>query len=443
MTLTTLLIRIALGAAIITGLMVWLYRGEKKNWLMSYLQNFAGVFFIVSGAVKAVDPLGTAYKMEQYFAEFISTFGETWLSFITPMFTWMSGISSTVSLAMIVLEIVLGVMLIVGFWRKFTAWAFFLLMVVFTFLTGFTHLTGYVPQGVNFFDFGNWGDYVDTNRKVTDCGCFGDFIKLEPKVSFFKDLGLMIPAFIFIFFWKSKHQLFSYGWRRIITIVSFVATTVFCLSNYVWDIPSVDFRPFFEGQHVRHQKKLEVDAQSKVKIIAYKMTNKASGEVKEIPFDVYLKEFAKYPKEEWDLDQVKSEPTIKPTKLSDFEMSNVDGGDGTDELLNDPKYNLWVVSYNLPSTSTTKKMTVPDTIWRMDTIPMPELDSFKLEQVADSVGEKTLTKDSYTFDAGLVGNYISKIKPLAEAAEADGFATRVLTKYEDPGKLEDFRHTVQ
>ena len=443
MTLTTLLLRIALGAAVITGLMVWLYRGEKKNWVMSYIQNFAGVFFIVSGAVKAVDPLGTAYKMEQYFAEFISTFGETWLSFITPIFEWMSSLSATVALAMIVLEIVLGVMLIIGFWRKFTAWAFFLLMVVFTFLTGFTHLTGYVPSGVNFFDFGNWGDYVDTNRKVTDCGCFGDFIKLEPKVSFFKDLGLMIPAFLFIFFWKSKHQLFSHGWRRIITIISFVATTVFCLSNYVWNIPSVDFRPFFEGQHVRHQKKLEIDAASNVQITHYKMTNKASGKVVQIPFAQYMKEFAQYPKEEWDLDQIKTEPTVKKTKLSDFEMSNVDGDDGTDELLNDPKYNFWVVSYKLPSTSSTKTMTVPDTTWVMDTLKLAGLDSFELKPRVESVGEKTLTKDSYTFDAGLVGNYISKIKPLAEAAEVDGFSTRVLTKYEDPGKLDDFRHTVQ
>ena len=54
-----------------------------------------------------------------------------------------------------------------------------------------------------------------------------------------------------------------------------------------------------------------------------------------------------------------------------------------------------------------------------------------------------MTKKSYTFDAGLIGNYVSKIKPLAESAEAEGYKTRILTKYEDPGKLDDFRHTVQ
>ena len=65
MTLTTVIIRIAIAAAILTGLVGYLKK--QKNWIMSYAQNFCGAFFIFSGAVKAVDPLGTAYKMEQYF----------------------------------------------------------------------------------------------------------------------------------------------------------------------------------------------------------------------------------------------------------------------------------------------------------------------------------------------------------------------------------------
>jgi len=340
LTLTSLLLIIGAIAAVITGLMVWLYRGEKKNWVMSYLQNFAGVFFIFSGYVKAIDPLGLAYKMEQYFAEFESTFSETWLSFITPMFTWLSSISSTFALGIIVFEIVLGVMMVVGFWRKFTTWSYLLLIIMFTFLTGFTHLTGYVPSGVNFFDFGNWGDYLDTNRKVTDCGCFGDFLKLEPKVSFFKDLGLLALSLILLFGWKAQHQLFTHGWRRGLSIATLIGMTLFCLNNYVWDIPGTDFRPFYEGQHVRHQKKLEVDAASNVQITHYKMTNKESGKVVQIPFAQYMKEFAQYPKEEWDLEQIKTEPTVKKTKISDFEMSNMAGDDGTEELLSDPKYNF-------------------------------------------------------------------------------------------------------
>ena len=62
----TLLLYIALVAAVLTGIIGGLKKGHK-SWLMTFLQNFTGVLFIVSGFVKAVDPMGTAFKMEQYF----------------------------------------------------------------------------------------------------------------------------------------------------------------------------------------------------------------------------------------------------------------------------------------------------------------------------------------------------------------------------------------
>ena len=80
MTLTTLVISVAIAALILTGLGIGM--GRVKNWLVSYLQNFAGALFVFSGWVKAIDPLGTAYKMEQYFAEFEATFSGTWFSFM-------------------------------------------------------------------------------------------------------------------------------------------------------------------------------------------------------------------------------------------------------------------------------------------------------------------------------------------------------------------------
>ena len=134
---------------------------------------------------------------------------------LAPLFPALSEQSTGFSIFMVTFEIVLGVMLIVGWRRKLTAWLFFLLVVFFTLLTGFTFLTGYVPSDANFFDFAKWGPYVKDQMRVTDCGCFGDFIKLDPRISFYKDLGLMIPAILFFLF-RSKwmHQIFDRkrGW---------------------------------------------------------------------------------------------------------------------------------------------------------------------------------------------------------------------------------------
>ena len=156
MTINTLVLSVAAVALLLT-LITGLTTKRIENWLISFLQNFCGALFIFSGWVKAVDPLGTAYKMEQYFAEFESTFSGTWFSFLSPMFPQLAEWAIGFSVFMIVFEIILGIMLLIGSSRKFTAWAFFLLVAFFTVLTGFTFLTGYVPAGVNFFQFGQWG----------------------------------------------------------------------------------------------------------------------------------------------------------------------------------------------------------------------------------------------------------------------------------------------
>ena len=178
-------------------------------------RNYVGAFFIFSGWVKAVDPLGTAYKMQDYFNQFEFVFEETWFSFITPIFPILTDYAVGFSVFVIVFEIVLGAMLILGHKPKFTSWAFLLLVVFFTILTGFTYLTGYVPGDVNFFSFSSWGEFNENNMKVTDCGCFGDFIKLEPFVSFQKDLVLLVPAVFFLLKSKTMHTIFSKTVRNI------------------------------------------------------------------------------------------------------------------------------------------------------------------------------------------------------------------------------------
>jgi len=274
MTLTTLILYIALAALVITLVTHFLLK-STRNLGVSLLQNFCGAWFLFSGYVKVADPLGTAYKMEQYFDEFSSTASGTMLSFLEPLFQWGSDISIYISMFMVVLEVVLGLMLILGTKPKFTAWAFFWIMVSFTILTGFTFLTGYVPSGTNFFEFSEWGKYVETNMRVTDCGCFGDFLKLEPYTSFLKDCVLMIPALIFLLMNSKMHQLFSSGTRSAISWASVVIVRLFGMSNFVLGWPIHDFRPFAEGVIIRERNAREAAEAANGDGIDYGINNKA------------------------------------------------------------------------------------------------------------------------------------------------------------------------
>ena len=221
---------------------------------MTFAQSWCGALFLFSGWVKAVDPLGTAYKLHDYFGEFESVFSGTAMSFIAPLFPFLDSFGVQLSVATIVFEILLGVMLLIGAKPKFTSWAFLGLILFFTGLTGFTYLTGYVPEGVNFFEFSKWGEYTATNMKVTDCGCFGDFIKLEPFTSFTKDVFLLIPAFYFLFRSKDMHSFFSEKVKNGIIGLTIGGLLLYCFSNYIWDIPHADFRPFKVAADIRGQR---------------------------------------------------------------------------------------------------------------------------------------------------------------------------------------------
>ncbi len=432
MSLLSMVIGVGIVALIVT-LAIYFLKGEIKNWLISYLQNFAGVLFVWSGLVKAVDPLGTAYKMEDYFAEFEATFSGTSFSFLAPMFPWFSEHSIAISVIMIVFEIVLGVMLIIGAMRKFTAWAFLLLVVFFLILTGFTYLTGYVPEGINFFQFAQWAPWVETNMKVTDCGCFGDFVKLKPFTSFLKDVALMVPSLIFVFFSGSMHQLWSKGTRAIVTIATIVGFTFYCISNYVWDLPDVDFRPFKEGVNIVEQRTAEEESMANVKVTHYEMTNKKSGETVKLPFDQYMKEFKNYPKEEWDLVQIKSTPEIEPTKISDFALEDMDGNEGQEELLAIENYNFLVVAYKMYHTTSSQTLTVNDTTFVQDTIvtldPETFEENFQLVTRIDTIIKRQVVETIYNWDNNYINHWKGTVNPVMKAAVEAGYKVNVATAY--------------
>ncbi len=139
-----------------------------KNLIVQFSRVFVGILFIISGLIKLNDPVGFSYKLAEYF-------GETVLNL--PIFI---PFSLAIALFIVIFETVLGFMLLVGFRSKFTVWSLLLMIVFFTFLTF----------------------YSAYFNKVTDCGCFGDALKLTPWQSFTKDVILLF--FIVILFHTQK-----------------------------------------------------------------------------------------------------------------------------------------------------------------------------------------------------------------------------------------------
>lgn len=443
MTLFTLIIYISVIALALTVTVGLLKKGHK-SWLATFLQNFTGVLFIISGFVKAIDPLGTAYKMEQYFTEFEYTFAETSFSFLSPLFPFLSSISIWFSVAMIIFEIILGVMLILGHKPRLTSWLFLLLVVFFTLLTGFTYLTGYVPSDGNFFSFASWGPYTSSNMKVTDCGCFGDFIRLEPKISFYKDVFLLIPAIYFVFRHRDMHQLFTNRTRSWIIGILTVLLFIFCLRNFLWGLPVIDFRPFKVGTNLYEKKTAEEEAAASVQIVAWKLQNNSSGEIVELQNAEYmnaLKE-GKYPKSEWTVvEQVKTEPAIAPTKVSEFSVIDRDGYDVAEDILSDTGHVFLIVAYKLKGESETQEMMVPDTVWSTDTVLLNTGMSTIVRSI-DTIQTRQELKEIYIWDESYLKKYVEQVNPLMKHVMDQGAKVYATAGGASADKIAAFREAI-
>jgi uncharacterized membrane protein YphA (DoxX/SURF4 family) len=246
----------------------------KMRPLLWFAQYFVGCLLIFSGLVKAVDPLGTAYKMADYF------------TLLLPVLSFMKPFALPFALGMIVLEIVLGINLILGHGKRWTTSLNLLMMLFFTFLTGYNYGTGYLPEGIGIFDFGNWQAFKETSIRVSDCGCFGDFMKLLPIETFMKDVILTaMSLFIFVktkdlkFIISSDAKLGKFTWRGILTSIFTVAVTVFCFFNFYFGLPMVDFRPFSIGVNIGLAR-AECSANPPVKKIYYTYKNKTTDQTK-------------------------------------------------------------------------------------------------------------------------------------------------------------------
>lgn len=337
------------GFSLLAGIIISYLKSFKKKpqkWFVEILTNFLGALFVFSGFVKALDPLGTSYKMKDYFNAFSQFTGVS--------FEWLANMSTFMAVFMIVLEIVLGVALIIGFKKKITLGLTAALMIFFTVLTGFTYLTGFINP--DYYDLATRTDlkaageqvqvfvtYDKLQMKVTDCGCFGDFLKLEPKVSFYKDLFLMVVLIVLFAFSKNIQQFFGNTFSYVKLIGTSIFFTIFCMMNYVWGLPMADFRPYKIGKDINEQR---IEVADKLDY-GFIFKNVNTGETKRVNMNDYS---SAKEDPDWEFtneqDNIVLEKGIEAT-ISNFGAYDADGFDKTDDILLNEDFSFWVLSKSL------------------------------------------------------------------------------------------------
>ncbi|MEZ4859252.1 MAG: DoxX family protein [Flavobacteriaceae bacterium] len=195
------------------------------KYIVGVSRIFVGILFIISGLIKLNDPVGFSFKLQDYFAPDVLN-----LEFLVPY-------SLMIALFVVVYEVMLGIMLILGYAKKFTLWSLLAMIIFFTFLTF----------------------YSAYFNKVTDCGCFGDALKLTPWESFWKDIVLLV--LILVIFLGKKHLVpfFTANVRSIVVMISFVL----CLwlgYHVLMHLPIVDFRAYKIGNNITEKMTVPEDA---------------------------------------------------------------------------------------------------------------------------------------------------------------------------------------
>ncbi len=278
--------------------------------LVNISRTIVGILFIFSGLVKAMDPHGLAYKMQEFFDVWAMNHA------LAPFMYWLSDFALPFAIIMITLEIIVGVGILLGIWKKFFTWLILLLIIFFAFLTGYAALSG----------------------KISTCGCFGDCIPLTSMQSFIKDLVLLVLILLLFFGRKYIIPLFTPALGILLLVIS-----TFLVLYYQWfvmrHLPTVDCLPFKKGGNVLQLRKMPVDAvpDKKEYIFVYEKNGKQQNfTIKDLPDS------------SWHFlsrqDIIISKGKDNEPPIKDFNLMTLSGNDTTEAVLSlDGSYYLFFV----------------------------------------------------------------------------------------------------
>jgi uncharacterized membrane protein YphA (DoxX/SURF4 family) len=261
--------------------------------------------FIFSGFVKGVDPLGTAYRIEDYFIAFGTD--------------WANPLSLFLSIFLCTVEFTLGMCLLLNFRLKILAWPLLLMMTFFTLLTLNDAIYNPVP----------------------DCGCFGDAIKLTNWQTFYKNIVLQTLVLIIFFYRKKYHSMFLPKIDHISIAFVFAAFATFSFYNYC-HLPMIDFLGWKIGTNL-------IPDNPVIPKVYLTYRNKITGEEKEYLSTSYPWNDSTWTAQ-WEFkdQRIDNSGVIKGHNLKIFDTS---GNDFTETFINNPGYQFIVASYNLEDAS--------------------------------------------------------------------------------------------
>ena len=288
-----------------------------KNVTVNMGRIVMAVTFIFSGYVKAIDPLGTQYKIADYLQA---------MGLVGYIPDWMTLLSSII---LSTIEFSIGIFLLFAIRRRLVSKLAFLLMTIMTLIT----------------------IWIVIANPVKDCGCFGDAIKLTNMQTLGKNIVLLAIA---ICLWRMPLRMVRFiskptQWIVInYTILFSIALSAWSL----WFLPLFDFRPYHIGANI--EKGMEIPKGAKQPQFETTFIMEKNGQQKEFTID-------NYPDSTWkfiDSKTIQTEEGYVPP-IHDFSIEDIQTGeDITQEVLQDKGYTFLLISPTLAKADDTNFGTI-------------------------------------------------------------------------------------
>lgn len=281
----------------------------------SIARTLLALTFLFSGFVKAVDPLGTVYKIQDYLHE---GFGG--------IFQWAIPAAGAAAVCLIALEWLLGIAMLLNVRTQWTSWITLLFYCIMTPLTL----------------------YIAIANPVSDCGCFGDALVITNWQTFWKNIILLLLSICLVICRKAIPELFSW-WMEIIITLAALGSVAGIMGYSYTHLPQIDFRPYKVGNHIPTLMEIPDDAE----VDQYEITLIYAKDGKEQTFTL-----ENYPKgdPEWTFVDQKSVLIKKGyvPPIHDFEIETLEGDYITQDILESEEPVALVVMYDLSKTDTTQ-----------------------------------------------------------------------------------------